>query len=304
MKIKKRTKKYDLFIHCRNYWYTFPAILLFMIFIAYPIFWIFLQSFFSQKTNGEVVFALFKNYTHTLSDPVFWKAAYNMFLWGGITVPIQMLIGGTIAYFIEFHTNKCKGFFRTAYFLPVITSVSVVSFVWVHIYAPYYGIAQYYLSYMGIQLDNSLLGDTSTVIFSLIIVNIWQWTGFSMLMYIAGFSNIHHELLDSAKMDGAKGIKFGIYVMVPLASSTTKSLSILGVMGTLQTFPIVYIMTGGGPNHASEIFGTLIFKQSFIIGDLGYGSALSVIVLLIAFLFTAIQIGYWAYNTKKEELIS
>lgn len=300
MKDKSDRRKNSFLI----YWYILSAILLFMIFIAYPIFWIFFQSLFSEARNGDIKFVSLQNYFQTLSNPIFWKAAFNMALWGFITVPIQMLMGGTIAYFIEFHTNKWKSFFRTAYFLPVVTSVSVVSLVWVHIYAPYYGIAQHYLSYMGIELESSLLGNTSTAIFALIIVNIWQWTGFSMLMYIAGFSSIHHALLDAAKIDGAKGVKFGVYIIAPLVSSTTRSLSILGVMGTLQTFPIVYIMTGGGPNRASEIFGTLIFKQSFVVGDLGSGSALSVIVLFIAFIFTVIQIGYWAYKSKQERRVS
>ena len=129
-------------------------------------------------------------YREVLTSPVFWTVVVNMTLWAAITVPVQMLIGGTIAYFIERHTIRLRGFFRTAFFLPVVTSVSIIALVGVQIYAPYYGIAQQYLKNVGLTLTFSPIGDPSTAIFALIVVNIWQWTGFSMLMYVAGIANL------------------------------------------------------------------------------------------------------------------
>ena len=176
------------------------------------------------------------------------------------------------------------------FFLPVVTSVSVVSLVWVQIYAPYYGIAQEYLKHVGIVMSSSPIGDAKTAIYALIIVNIWQWTGFSMLMYIAGIANMPSEILDAARIDGATGWRLAVNVVIPMLAPATKSLLLLGIIGTLQTFPIVHLMTGGGPNHASEVFGTYIFKQSFILNDSGGGAALSVIVLLLALALSLIQI--------------
>jgi len=214
-----------------------------------------------------------------------------MALWGVITIPVQMLVGGVLAWFIERHTDRLRGFFRTMFFLPVVTSVSVVSLVWVQIYAPYYGIAQEYLKYAGIVMSTSPIGDPKTAIYALIVVNIWQWTGFSMLMYIAGIANMPSEVLDAARIDGAKGLKLAAHVVVPMLAPATKSLLLLGVIGTLQTFPIVHLMTGGGPNRASEVFGTFIFKQSFVLGDTGSGAALSVIVLVVALGLSLLQIA-------------
>lgn len=176
------------------------------------------------------------------------------------------------------------------YFLPVVTSVSVVSLIWLQIYAPYYGIGQEYLKLIGLTLSTSPLGDPDSAIYALIVVNIWQWTGFSMLMYIAGLTNLPKEILEAARVDGARGYRLAVSVIIPMLSNVTKSLLLLGIIGTLQTFPIVFLMTNGGPNHASEIFGTYIFKQSFVLGDLGTGAALSVIVLLIAFVLSVMQI--------------
>ncbi|CCN49492.1 putative ABC-type sugar transport systems,permease component [Vibrio nigripulchritudo MADA3029] len=273
-----------------RYSFLLPAAIIFMVFIAYPIAWVFTKSVLSEGSGGIDQFVGVEHYVSVMKDPVFWTVMKNMFLWALITIPVQMLIGGTIAYFIEFYTNRWRAFFRTCFFLPVVTSVSVVSLIWVQIYAPYYGIGQEYLKMIGIQLSNSPLGDPDFAIYALIIVNIWQWTGFSMLMYIAGLTNLPREILEAARVDGAKGFRLAVSIIIPMLSSSTKSLLMLGIIGTLQTFPIVFLMTNGGPNRASEIFGTYIFKQSFVIGDLGIGAALSVMVLLIAFILSVLQI--------------
>ena len=266
--------------------FVLPAVVLFILFVAYPIVWVIGESLMS---SGRYALS-FDAYRSVFSDRVFWIATRNMALWAVITIPVQMFIGGVLAYLIERHTQRMKSFYRTMYFLPVVTSVSVVSIVWAHIYAPYYGIAQHYLKFVGIQMATSPLGEPGNAIYALIIVNIWQWTGFSMLMYIAGLANIPGDVWDAARVDGARGWRLAVHVVVPMLNPATKSLLLLGILGTLQTFPIVHLMTGGGPNRASEIYGTFIFKESFILNDVARGSALSVIVLVIALVLSLIQI--------------
>lgn len=275
-----------------RYLFLVPATTIFMVFIAYPIAWVVTNSVFDGESVALGNFVGLQHYLTVITDPVFWVVMRNMFLWAAITIPVQMIIGGVIAYYVEFYTERWRTFFRTLFFIPVVTSVSVVSLIWIQIYAPYYGIGQEYLKLFGIELANSPLGDPQYTIFALIVVNIWQWTGFSMLMYIAGLSNLPREILDAARVDGAKGLRMAVSIIIPMLSSSTKSLLMLGIIGTLQTFPVVFLMTNGGPNRASEIFGTYIFKQSFVIGDLGVGAALSVIVLLIAFILSVLQIVY------------
>jgi raffinose/stachyose/melibiose transport system permease protein len=270
------------------YLYVLPATVMFVGLVAYPILWVFGESFRGANRKGFVGFDL---YIRAFSDPVFWCVLRNMFYWGAITIPLQMVLGGSIAYLIERYTSRSRTFFRVMFFLPVVTSVSVVSIVWGQMYAPYYGIVQEYLKYIGVQLTVAPLGEPNTAIFALILVNIWQWTGFSMIMYIAGINGIPSELFDAALIDGANGWNLAVRVVVPLLSPVTRSLLLLGVIGTLQTFPIVHLMTGGGPDHASEIFGTYIFKQGFVIGDSGYSAALSVLALLIALALSVLQIG-------------
>ncbi|MEZ5933863.1 MAG: sugar ABC transporter permease [Alphaproteobacteria bacterium] len=275
-----------------RYVFVLPAVLLFLIFIAYPILWVMGESLYSQSPESGRSFVGLANYAAAFGDRTFWLVIRNMLLWGLITIPVQMLIGGLLAFAIERHTRRMRAFYRTMFFIPVVTSVSVVSLVWVQIYAPYYGIAQEYLRHLGITFSGSLIGDPATAIYALIVVNIWQWTGFSMLLYIAGIANLPEEVMDAAKIDGASGFRLAWDVVVPMLAPATKSLLLLGVIGTLQTFPVVHLMTGGGPNHASEVFGTAIFKESFVLGDSGMGATLSVIVLVIALGLTLAQIVF------------
>jgi raffinose/stachyose/melibiose transport system permease protein len=273
-----------------SYLYVLPAVVLFVVFVAYPILWVISESLYGKDASHPSGFAGLNHYWQVFQDPVFWRVLLNMFLWAAITIPVQMIVGGTIAYLIERYTSRSKTFFRVMFFLPVITSVSVVSIVWSQMYAPYYGIVQEYAKLIGLQLSMSPLGEPSLAIYALIVVNIWEWTGFSMIMYVAGINNIPNELWDAARIDGAHGWHLTTRFIVPLLSPVTRSLLMLGIIGTLQTFPIVHLMTDGGPDHASEIFGTYIFKEGFVIGDTGYASALSTLVLIIALGLSIVQI--------------
>jgi len=279
----------SLELHRRHYLYLAPTVALFGVFILYPLYQVVRTSLIVHDTASDG-HSLLANFFAVFTDSVFWMSARNMLYWAVLTVVIQMVIGGVLAYLIENYTRRSRAIFRTVFFIPVVTSVSVIAIVWSQIYAPEYGPLQDILSKVGINLTLSLTGDPSTAIFSCIIVNIWEFTGFSMLLYIVGLTRIPSEVLDAAKIDGASGWRLSRHILVPMLSSVTKSLVLLGVIGTLQTFPLVYLITAGGPNHASEIFGTYIFSKAFILDQTGYASALSVITLLVAFVATAMQV--------------
>ena len=137
-----------------------------------------------------------------------------------------------------------------------------------------------------------MLGDPRTAIYAVIIINIWMYTGFSMLLYIVGLHRIPSEIMDAAKADGATGWRLARHVLVPMLAPTTKSLLLLGIIGTLQTFALVYLTTGGGPAHFSEVLGTHIFRTNFFLDQSGFAAALSVITLVIAFVATIVQIRF------------
>jgi len=249
-----------------QYLYVLPATLMFVGLVAYPILWVIGESF--QGANGKS-FVGVDQYIRAFLDPVFWRVLRNMFYWGAITIPVQMFLGGSIAYLIERHTSRSKTFFRVMFFLPVVTSVSVVSIVWAQMYAPYYGIVQEYLKYLGIQLTIAPLGEPNFAIFALILVNIWQWTGFSMIMYVAGINNLPTELFDAALIDGAHGWNLIVRIVIPLLSPVTRSLLLLGVIG----FSAAII--GGLGSIYGAILGGFLFAALQIVGAvaLPFGSA-------------------------------
>jgi len=273
-----------------HYLYILPTTLLFVAFVLYPIVSVVAMSFFSKDSASAGTGPL-ANYQAVLTDPIFSTAVVNMAIWAVLTITIQMVVGGSLAYLIETHTRRTKAVLRTAFLIPMVTSVSVVAIVWQQFYAPMYGPLENLLKSIGVSMQGiSLLGQPSTAIYAVIAVNIWMYTGFSMLLYIVGLHRISSEILDAAKADGATGLRLARHILIPMLAPTTKSLLLLGIIGTLQTFALVFLMTNGGPNHASDVFGTQIFRSAFRLNHMGYASALSSITLAIAFALTLLQL--------------
>lgn len=294
----KVKRKYNI----TGYLFILSALLFFLIYILYPIFFVGWSSVFEWSTLKNMKFVGFDNFIRVFQDEVFWKAMKNSLIWIVTTVPIQAAIGFFLAYIIEDRLKSGRGFFRTAFFLPVATSVSVVAIVWGKMLQPYQGIITHYLSEIGIKGQINILGMPATAIFGCIIANIWEWTGWSMIMYVAGISQISEDMKEAAKIDGATRWKEIRYIYLPALASTHKSLLMLGVIGSLQTFGLIYTMTGGGPNHASEMPGTYIFQTGFTNQQMGYASALSMVTLLFALVLTVIQVkGLGAGDFMKKE---
>jgi multiple sugar transport system permease protein/raffinose/stachyose/melibiose transport system permease protein len=266
-----------------------PAVLFFIGFVAYPIVSVIGLSI-TARDVASVGTGPLANYTAVLTDPVFWTATRNMVVWAVVTIFVQMVVGGLLAYLINKYARRSAALLRTAFLIPMVTSASVIAIVWQQIYAPSYGPLENILARVGINFHTSLLGGASTAILAVIVINIWEYTGFSMLLYVVGLHRIPSEILDAAYVDGASGWRLARRILIPLLSPTTKSLLLLGIIGTLQTFALVYLTTSGGPNHASEVFGTQIFRADFLLNETGYAAALSVITLAIALFATVLQL--------------
>ena len=286
--IIQQKKKYNTV----GYLFILPAFLFFCVYILYPILFVSWGSVFSWTNLRNMEFVGLNNFTAIVKDGNMIKIFRNSILWILITVPVQACIGFFLAYLIEERLKKGKGFFRTAFFLPVATSVSVVAIIWGKMYLPYNGLFQMILSSMGLHLSVNVLGSPAASIYGIIFTNVWEWTGWSMIMYVAGISQIPEDLKEAAKIDGATKWKEVKYVFLPSLASTHKSLLMLGIIGSLQTFALVYTMTNGGPNYASEMPGTYIFKMGFTNEQMGYASALSVAFLVFALALTIIQIKF------------
>jgi len=286
--VLRQKKQYNI----KGYLFILPALLFFCIYILYPILFVSWGSVFSWTNLRNMEFAGLNNFIEILKDRNMVKIIRNSVLWILITVPVQAIIGFFLAYLIEERLKKGRGFFRTAFFLPVATSVSVVAIIWGKMYLPYNGLFQTIITSMGLDISVNVLGNPTIAIYGIIFTNVWEWTGWSMIMYVAGISQIPEDMKEAARIDGATKWKEIKYVFLPMLAATHKSLLMLGIIGSLQTFALVYTMTNGGPNYASEMPGTYIFKMGFTNQQMGYASALSVTFLLFALMLTIIQIKF------------
>ena len=262
--------------------FLIPALLLFAIFVVYPIVYNVQASTLKWDGVNPGTFIGLDNYRELASDPIFHRSLINSALWIPLTIIPQGVMGFLLAVALN---QKLRGstIYRALFFIPAILSPVVVGIVWQRIMDPFNGVLTQVGQATGLEfLTNNYLSDPATAIFAVIFVNVWMWTGFSMLFYLAGLQLIDPSVLEAARIDGASGFQTLVRITFPLLKSTTLSLVLLGVIGSLKTFELVYVMTEGGPNHASEMLPTFAFQEAFRLQNVGYASAISMVLLVIA----------------------
>lgn len=259
-----------------------PALLLFAVFIIYPIVYNVQASTLKWDGVNEGTFVGLGNYRELVADPIFHRTLVNSALWIPLTIIPQGLIGFLLAVALN---QKLRGstIYRALFFIPAILSPVVVGIVWQRIMDPFNGVLTQVGKATGLGfLTNNYLSDPKTAIFAVIFVNVWMWTGFSMLFYLAGLQLIDPSVVEAARIDGASGLQTLTRITFPLLKSTTLSLVLLGIIGSLKTFELVYVMTEGGPYHASEMLPTFAFLEAFKLQNVGYASTISMVLLVIA----------------------
>ncbi len=273
-----------------GYLFVIPALLLFCIFILYPIFYIIHTSFFEWDGINERIFIGFRNYSQIfLKDRAFRLASRNSLYWIFLTIIPQMVLGFIFAFILN-HNLKGRTIAKTIFYLPAIMSPIVIGIIWQRIYNPFGGLISDLGQILGLPfLSIPFLSDPNIAIFSVINVNIWQWTGYSMLMLFAGMQNIPEEIFESSKLEGCTKRQEIRFIVWPMVRSVRLTLILLGVIGALQTFDLVYSLTNGGPNNATQMFPTYIYQKAFRLQSMGYGSALSVITVSIALSLSVLQ---------------
>lgn len=259
-----------------------PSLLLFAVFVLYPIVYNVQASLLDWDGINAGIFLGVDNYRSLVADPVVATIARNSLWWILLTVLPQMLIGFGFALLLD-RRVRARNFYRVVFFLPAILSPVVVGIVWQRIYDPFSGVISGVGGLLGVDwLSQGWLAQPSTAIFACIAVNVWMWTGFSMLFYLAGLQGIDESALEAAEVDGASPWQRTWRIVWPLLRPTHLSLILLGIIGSLRTFELIYMLTQGGPNHASEMLPTYTFQQAFQLQRVGYGASLSVVLLVVA----------------------
>ena len=271
--------------------YILPSFIFITIFFFYPIGYIFGISFFDWNgVSQNKSFVGLENYKNFFVDPIARKALGNQILWGVITISSQMFLGLSMAILLRSKV-RFKIVYKIIFFFPNIISIAVVAYVFNRIYDNNFGELNYFLEMIKLNiLTHPWLGDPDTALYCLMVANIWQWTGFSFLLYHAGLTQINEDLYESARIDGANIFNIVRNIVIPLLKPTHIALLILGVIGTLKTFDIIYLTTRGGPARSTEFLSTYVFQKGIIEFKASYASTIALMVVLIALALTIIQV--------------
>ena len=271
--------------------YILPSFIFITIFFFYPIGYIFGISFFDWNgVSQNKSFVGLENYKNFFVDPIARKALGNQILWGVITISSQMFLGLSMAILLRSKV-RFKIVYKIIFFFPNIISIAVVAYVFNRIYDNNFGELNYFLEMIKLNiLTHPWLGDPDTALYCLMVANIWQWSGFSFLLYHAGLTQINEELYESARIDGANIFNIVRSIIVPLLKPTHIALLILGVIGTLKTFDIIYLTTRGGPARSTEFLSTYVFQAGIIEFKASYASTIALMIVLIALTLTIIQV--------------
>ena len=267
--------------------FLLPAVVLFGIFLVYPILQSVYYSLFDWKGFGPAVdFVGLNNFQRILSDRIFMKAVGNGLLIVGLSLAVQLPLSLALALMVG-RDLPGRGFFRTIFFMPYVLSEVITAIMWLTLYNPDpdRGFLNALLNQFGLD-SQAWLGNTNLVLVSVFIVLTWKYFGLHMLLFMAGLQNIPAEIEEAALIDGANRRQSIRYITIPLLGSTIRTSVWLSVLGSLQQFALVWIMTKGGPVNASEVMATYMYRFSFVRFDLGYGSAVAIVMLVISLVFS------------------
>ena len=258
-----------------------PAFLFLVIIIYFSIGFTFNLSAYNWDGLSPVKeFWGWENYRRLFNDKVFWKCLSNTVIYFIITFVIQNVLGFMFAAIL--HSDvKFPTVHKCLIFIPTIIAPATMAPVFRLLFSPQ-GMLQSIFKTLHIPITVDWLSNPRTALFVLMSVAIWEFTGMSFILYFAAMSQIDHEMLEAARIDGAGDLKVIWSMVVPYCKGTTISLAMLGVIGALKTFEIPYLITTGGPNHATEFLGTYIYRQGIRNAHLGYAAALSVTLLVLA----------------------
>lgn len=281
-----------------NYLYIVPIVLFSLIFVYYTLGYTIFTSFFDWNgISPTKTFVGLKQYLTVFQDPVVLKAITHTFIFLILTISIQMFLGVVIAVVLQFSRIVLAPVYKVIFFLPTILSPAIISTVFSQILDANNGQLNHFLQSIGLSsLAFSWLANPKIALYSLVGMNIWEFTGFSFILYYAALTLVDKSLFEAAKIDGATTIQVFRFITLPSLRSTHFTLIILGIMGSLQTFDIVWLTTGGGPAHSTEFMATYIFSTAVMNYNAGYGSALSVVLLLIALCITFFQMKAYQKN--------
>lgn len=264
-----------------NYFFVLPAVLLNFVFFLFPFFQSLVMSFYNWPVLGEKTFVFLENYRALLEDTQFWHSLFFTLKYALFVTPCLFILAFTLALLINGAFAGVK-LFRSLYFAPVVISMTCCSMVWLWIYNDLYGVLNYILQSLRI-IDEPILwmNSADTSLPAVIFMVTWKMAGFSMLIILAAFQSVDEEIYEAASVDGANKISQFFRITLPIIKPHAALALVLSVIGSVLAFEQFLIMTKGGPAQDTTTIVHYIYNTSFKYFKMGYGSAMTMVLLVV-----------------------
>jgi multiple sugar transport system permease protein len=270
-----------------SYWpFVIPALVVVLAVIVFP--WVFTiwMSFNEWKVGSPTTFVGFANYLRLPTDPRFVEAVGHTLVYTALSVLLPVVFGTFAA--VVFHAKfPFRGVLRAIFIMPMMATPVAIALVWTMMFHPQLGVLNYLLSLVGLP-PQLWVFHPATVIPSLVLVETWQWTPLVMLIVLGGIAAIPTEPYESAQIDGANMWQMFRYITLPLIAPFLFIAAMIRMIDAVKSFDIIFAITQGGPGSASETINLYLYSVAFIYYDLGYGSAIAVILFLLIVALTAL----------------
>jgi cellobiose transport system permease protein len=273
------------------YIFISPFYLIFLAFGLLPIVFSLVVSLYDWRGTTPASFVGLSNYQLLFRDPGFYTALWNtVYVWIG-SVPPMILLALVFAVLLNSPRVRLRNFFRTVYFLPVVTSLVITGIVFSFLFSSTFGLINNLLGFVGVA-PISWLSDPAWMKPVLILALLWRWTGNDMVIMLAGLQSIPGDLYEAARVDGASGPQMFWQITVPLMRPVILFDAIISTIGTFNLFAEPYVLFGqdGGIGQAGLVTGTLLYQNAFVYFKFGYGSALAWVLAVIIFALSMLQL--------------
>ncbi|MEL6104272.1 MAG: sugar ABC transporter permease [Pseudomonadota bacterium] len=267
------------------YAFIFPALLVMLGGLLYPVFMALYLSFYDWQIGLDLEDAPFvglTNFSRMITDPQVWEVLWVTVRFGFWTITIEMTLGVALALLLE-KPIRGASVFRTIFILPLMVSPVVVGLIWRYLFDARVGWINYYLgAWFGIE-PQIWLGDAELAFFAIVFTDIWQWTPFIFIIVIAGLQALPSEVVEASTIDGANWWQQIFLVKLPMIKSILVIALLMRLIDVFRGMEVMLIMTGGGPGRSTELLSLHIYNRAFETQQLGYASAISVLLILIVF---------------------
>ncbi len=281
----------SLSVHSDNvaaYLFLLPYALLFIPFRIYPVFSGLALSLYKRDILGlENQFIGLANFARALTDNVFWVSLWNTVRYTLISTPIMVPAGLLLAVGLA-RRSKSGAFFRVVFFMPRVISVAVATLVWRWIYQAEYGLLNHYLSLLGLPEQNWLASPVWSM-FAIVVTDTWWVVGWPMIIFLAGLGQIDAQLYEAVRVDGAGAWQSFWHITMPGLRPSLLFIIVTHLIGSLQIFGLIFIMTRGGPYGSTRVMVQYIYENGFEYYKMGYAAALSFLLMIVVLLATLLQ---------------